>query len=293
MVEQFTSFMETTQRLKLYGIFGYPLRHSLSPAMHNRALQLLGLNAVYLALELNPRQFRSLFYKKRNLILDGFNVTIPYKEEAFKCCDRLSGAARAVGAVNTVKIVKGRLFGYNTDIDGFEASLRKARYSLKNKRILLFGAGGAARAVTYASLKGGARHIRIAEIDLKRARSLKRDLGRIFPAKKIEIMPYERRLVKSALRDTDCVINASGVGLKPKDPSLIEARDFAGLKNIFVYDLIYNPSLTPLLRVAHRKGFRILNGLDMLLFQGAKAFEIWTGRKPPVAEMLKTLKRSQ
>ncbi|MDD5085831.1 MAG: shikimate dehydrogenase [Candidatus Omnitrophica bacterium] len=285
--------MEMTQRLKLYGIFGYPLRHTLSPAMHNRAFRLLGLNAVYLALELNPRQFRSLFYKKRNLILDGFNVTIPYKEEAFRYCDHLSLPAHAVGAVNTVKLIKGRLFGYNTDIDGFEASLKKARYSLKNKRVLLFGAGGAARAVTYASLKQGARSIRIVEVDLKRARSLKRDFRRIFAAKKIEITPYKRCLIKSALRDTDCIINASGVGLRPKDPSLIEARDFAGLKNIFVYDLIYNPPVTPLLRAARRKGFKVLNGLDMLLFQGAKAFEIWTGRRPPVAEMLKTLKMSK
>lgn len=273
------------KKLKVYGLFGFPLGHTFSPVMHNRAFRLLGLNAVYLAFELAPRHLRDVFRKKRRLLLDGFNITIPYKEVVFRYCDRVVGGARCVGAVNTVKVINDRLIGYNTDIDGFLASLKKARYSLRGKRLMLFGAGGAGRAVAHAALHSKAACVRVVEVNIKRAKVLRRDLSKT----KIEVLPYKRNLIRSLLKETDCLINASGIGLKPKDPVLLSSRDLKDCKNLFVYDLVYNPPLTPLLRAARTRNLNTLNGLDMLLFQGAKAFEIWTGKKPPISEMKKAL----
>jgi len=268
--------------LKLYGIFGFPLGHTLSPAMQEAAFRALGIKGFYLPFEVRPNEFRRLLRRRKNLILDGFNVTVPYKEEALKLVDKVHPTARAIGAVNTVVREGKRWIGFNTDAIGFITALKKdAKFRSRDKHVLLLGAGGSARAVAYALAKAGARRVVIKNRTEARSRKMISRYRKLFPRVK-----WEKKL--SFLGDIDLVVNATSVGLKPGDPPLLRASDFPR-KTLFV-DLIYNPAETRFLRAARLSGHRRMNGLGMLIYQGAEAFRLWTGRKAPLNVMRKTIK---
>ncbi|MBI4711140.1 MAG: shikimate dehydrogenase [Candidatus Omnitrophica bacterium] len=277
---------------KLYGIFGHPLSHTLSPAMHEAAFQKLWIDANYIVLELAPAAFKKLMSQSARLSLSGFNVTVPYKETVMKYLDRVRPEARAIGAVNTVFRQGRHWVGANTDMEGFlKALMTEGGFHPLGKRAVILGAGGAARAVAYGLSKEGAREILIADCFPEKAKKITSDMGKLFKKVKYRAVVAGTSEVKEALQKADVIINATPIGLKSGDPKVIpeEWIPSSRLKKIFVMDLIYNPAMTPFLKAAKKKGHRTLNGLGMLLYQGARALELWTGRKAPVGVMRRAL----
>lgn len=279
--------------IKLYGIFGFPLGHTLSPLIHEAAFRALGIKALYLPLEMDHGNFLRLCRDLKNLLLEGFNVTVPYKETIIPHLDRSDVDAQAVGAVNTVKKVGRRLYGYNTDVYGFLSALKECgRFKAYGRTALILGAGGAARAVCYALAKARAKKIIVANRHGLRARRLRDHCRRRFPRTCFEAVPLDLSCLKEGLRGSDLLVNATTVGLKKNDPLLIPLR-IMPKKELLVFDLIYNPGETKLLKAAKRKGLRTLNGLAMLFYQAVRSFEIWTGRRAPCQVMWKALTQAE
>jgi shikimate dehydrogenase len=266
---------------KIYGLIGYPVKHSLSPAMHNAAFRALNINAEYRLFPLREGELKSFFAQlKRNNIL-GLNVTVPHKEKITPFLSRISPEAELIGAVNTIKIQQNILEGFNTDGAGFLKHLTEdLRFTPTNKKVAVIGAGGAARAVCVYLSREKPESIFIYDIDKSRAEILVNHLREHFSG-------IEFRRVDSieAINVNRCslLINATPVGLKDTDPCLLNGKFIH--KDLLVYDLIYNPGETKLLRLATQKGAMVSNGLGMLLHQGAAAFELWTGRSAPVEVM--------
>ena len=277
---------------KLYGIFGHPLSHTLSPAMHEAAFHKLEIDANYIVLELIPAAFKKLMNQSSEISLSGFNVTVPYKETVMSYLDSVRPEARAIGAVNTVFKQGKRWIGTNTDMEGFLMALMKdGRFRPSGKRAVILGAGGAARAVAYGLSREGIREILIADCFPQKARKIASDMRRLFKRVDYQAVSAGTPEVKEALQKADVIINATPIGLKAQDPRVIPEGwvPQAGAKKIFFMDLIYNPAMTPFLKNAKKKGHRTLNGLGMLLYQGARALEYWTGRTAPVGVMRQAL----
>jgi len=277
--------------LKIYGIFGYPLGHSVSGAIQNCALDSYGLKSIYFAFERPAAPFRSLMRRLKSLVLDGFNVTVPYKEEVIRHLDRLSPEAEVLGAVNTVKKFGSQWIGYNTDLYGFLKSLSETGFRAKDKRVVILGAGGSARAVIYGLAKSGVQSISIFNRTSARAKRIVSQFKKKFPKINWTVHPIHQKSLKEALSNSDLLVNTTKVGLKPSD-SLLVSRSVFPKRKILVYDLIYKPKQTKLLKLASSLGHKTMNGEAMLLHQGARAFELWIGRRAPVSNMRKALREA-
>ena len=270
--------------LRVYGIFGYPLAHTISPAIQNCAFDHHKLKSIYFAFERLPARFRFLMRNLKSLLLDGFNVTVPFKEVVIPYLDRLSRAAKLIGAVNTVKKEGGHWVGYNTDVDGFLAGLKEARFKPRGKSAVVLGSGGSARAVSFALASGGIREVSIVNRTPSRGRNLVQKFRKLFSKVKWQVFHFHGKEFKQVLSQTDLIVNATQVGLKKGDPVLIPSNFFPK-RRVLVYDLIYKPHKTRLLQLARHLGHRTINGETMLLHQGAKAFQIWTGKSAPIQNM--------
>lgn len=256
--------------------------------MQEAAFRAIGWKAFYLAFELKRQAFLRVMRERTRLLFDGFNVTVPYKELMLRYLDRVDPEARAIGAVNTVIRQGKQWMGFNTDSRGFLASLeREAKFRARGKRILVLGAGGSARAVVYALAKRGASRIVIVNRTRARAERIVSEYRRLFSAVELVGAPLAGAL--KTLKNVDLVVNATPIGLRPNDPSLVRAGGFPR-KTLF-FDLIYQPAETELLREARRSGHRTVNGRGMLLYQGAEAFGLWTGRKAPLEVMRRALQK--
>lgn len=265
--------MKISGTTSVTGLFGFPVEHSLSPAMHNAAFEYLDMDWCYVTFQVRPELLQGAVQAIRALNLMGVNVTVPHKERVIGFLDEVHEEASFIGAVNTIRNVDGRLTGFNTDGRGFIESLAEAGISPAGKSVLVVGAGGACRAISYY-LSAEADRLFLYDIDDTKVRRLVSDLGTIRTN-------ITRRDGARDLEDIDILINATPLGLKdadplPVDPSLLR-------KDMVVCDLLYRK--TPLLKAASAKGCRTLDGLGMLLHQGVLAFEIWTGVRPPVAVM--------
>ncbi len=278
--------MKVTGKTAVYGIFGYPVKHSLSPLMQNAAFSEKGIDAVYVPFEVPPENLKEAVEGVRALGVRGLNVTVPHKERIVEHLDYLSDEAELLGAVNTVKNENGELTGYNTDAEGFLRSLLEEGVELEGKRALMFGAGGAARAVGYALLKGGVKFLNIVNRNFSRGKEVGELLGKLG---NVLVYPLKESTVEVLLEDVDLIVNTTSLGMKPDDPHLFDYSKIPS--GVTVVDIIYNPPETPLLKAAREKGCKTVNGLGMLVHQGAVAFEIWTGEKAPVETMREVLKR--
>jgi shikimate dehydrogenase len=273
---------------RLFGVIGHPIAHSLSPAMHTAALEALRLEACYGAFDVPPRFLRPML---RALVLsgvEGLNVTVPLKESVVPLMDRLDAAARATGAVNTIVIRGRRMAGHNTDAAGFRRALIEAAGGIRGQRVLLLGAGGAGRAVGWALAGMGPSAIRIANRSPGKADRLARRF-RKESAARIGAVAWRAPELKRAVREADVVVNATTVGMRPRDGSPV---DPAWLRpGTRVYDLIYHRT-TPLIRGARRRGCVASGGLSMLVYQGAESLRLWTGRTPPIEVMRQALSKA-
>ncbi len=276
--------------LKL-GIIGYPVGHSLSPAMHNAALQELGIEGSYIAFETPPEKLleKISFFKENNF--RGFNVTIPHKVDIIKYLDSIDNFAKIVGAVNTVVIDENKkLHGYNTDVSGFvEAIPEKWRKNLTGKKAAVLGSGGAARAILVGLIEMGVKEISILARNQYKSNELKEIINKNFNDIKINCKDLQENI---DLSDFSIIINTTPLGMKGKyeNKSPLNFESIATLsKDALVYDIVYKPQKTKLIEYAEKKGLKTLNGLDMLVLQGARGFELWTGGTPPIETMKKAI----
>jgi shikimate dehydrogenase len=271
----------------LYGVFGDPIRHSRSPIMLNRAFQEAGINAVYAAFHVRPEELGDAVRGIRALGYRGINVTIPHKVEVMQYLDEIDEGARIVGAVNTIVNDSGKLIGYNTDGIGYVRSLREETgIELKGKSVLLLGAGGAARGVAYALAKEGAGRIYIANRTKERALELADTISSY-----TEAIGLGMDELGHVVDEVQFVLNTTSAGMHPHVEELPLPIELLRSHHL-VSDLIYNPRITRFLREAEARGARIHGGLGMFIYQGAFAFEYWTGTPAPVAAMRQVVEQS-
>ncbi|MCL6477028.1 MAG: shikimate dehydrogenase [Peptococcaceae bacterium] len=285
-------------KTRICGIFGHPVEHSFSPAMHNAAFQRLGLNWVYVPFAVKPADLSAAMAAVRALDLAGVNVTVPHKQAVVEFMDRLSPAARLSGAVNTVVNDGGVLTGHNTDGEGFvraleeEAGMRPAKAPA-----LILGAGGAARAVAVALALNGCPEIVVANRTTGRAGELGELIRKTGCAFSVLTWPGipgrgsdERHEWAAVLGRVKLVVQTTPLGMHPREDE-VPPFPFEMLNSGHVLvDLVYNPARTGFMNLGEAAGARVFNGMGMLLHQGAIAFELWTGRKPPLEVMRSALK---
>jgi len=275
-------------KTEIYGLIGYPVKHTFSPHMHNAAFEALNMNAVYVPFEVKPGLLKEALIGMKSMGVRGLNVTIPYKEAIIKYMDDLDREASLIQAVNTVTIKDGKMKGYNTDGRGFIASMEEEfGITPEKKRFFILGAGGAARAISFSLALAGARRIILIDVVASKAIRLSTSLSRKVPCETIALKAGQRG-VRELLLNSDVLINATPCGMKtsdsvPIDPNLLHRR-------LVVCDVIYNPPVTKLIRAAQSRRIRAMNGAGMLLNQGVISFKIWTGRKAPARIMAKALK---
>jgi shikimate dehydrogenase len=265
----------------LYGIFGYPIGHSLSPLMHNTAFTHHGIDAIYLPFAVHPTHVENAVRSVAALRIHGVNVTIPHKQAVMAWLEVLSPEARLIGAVNTIHLWGGRLYGYNTDGIGFLRALEEAGGEVADRTVMLLGAGGAARAIAVQLCLTGIRRLYLANRTQARAEELAAFLKQHLPQTDISVVAMGKSSLAAHLSHTDIVVNATAVGMYPDDPMVLPCTEL-GPQHL-VCDIVYRPLHTPLLRTAQRQGARAVDGLGMLLHQGSKAFEIWTGHSFPMS----------
>lgn len=268
-----------TQEKSVYGIVGYPVEHSLSPLMHNTAFKALGVNAVYQLFPLTEDELKPFFddLREKGNSIFGLNITVPYKEKVMGYLDSLSPFAARIKAVNTVVISDERkLAGFNTDGPGFLAHLEELKFNIQNKRIAILGAGGTTRAIlaTLCLLSEQPESIRIYNRTVAKVEELVSGLGQQMDIGKIRIVSRPDDL---DLELADLLINTTSVGLKEEDPVIIDENLLH--QDMLVYDVIYNPQETKLLKAAKARGAQTANGLGMLFYQGVLAFQHWAGRE--------------
>jgi shikimate dehydrogenase len=285
MTESMHSYVKLLMQsqVKTYSIIGDPVHHSLSPAMHNAAFNSLQLNSSYIAFRVPKGQLEESIDALRAIGVGGFNVTIPHKVDILKFMDYLDPSAEKATAVNTVHNVDGILKGYNTDIFGFIEPLRKRNVNFNGMNILLLGAGGSARAVIAAfSETKGINKITIANRTQEKALQLAKkgiDLG-------VECHVTEMDNIKRIAVESHLIVNTTSIGMY-EEPSVISYEHIS--KNAIVYDIVYKPVITNLLENARYAGADVVYGYEMLLEQGARAFEIWTDLQAPREVMKKSL----
>jgi shikimate dehydrogenase len=271
---------------KLVGVFGWPIAHTASPAMHNAAFGALRMNWAYLAFPVDPKNLGPALAGARDLGLVGVNLTVPHKILALEFVNEVDPHARKLGAVNTVCIENGILRGYNTDGYGFARAIKEEfNLSLKGKRVLVLGAGGAGRAIAIQCAVDGAARVFVANRTLSKIEPIAREFASAKTA--FKALPLDSGELGRVIDDVDLLVNATSVGLAEGDSLGLEASLFS--PKLFVYDIVYRPAETALLKIASENGAKVANGLGMLLHQGVKSFELWTKRKAPVAVMRRAL----
>ncbi|MFX0076783.1 MAG: shikimate dehydrogenase [Candidatus Hermodarchaeota archaeon] len=269
-------------RTKVLCVIGHPIEHSMSPVMHNAALKELSLNFIYLAFDVPPKDLEKavLGFKKHDM--KGINVTIPHKERIMEYLDTVDPLAEKIGAVNTIKNVNGKLIGKNTDAFGAKKALIDAGFELTGKKALILGAGGAARAISFA-LSDEIDEIFICNRTEERAIGLAKDLNDSTQTTATG-SNMRNETLKSLINNVDLLINTTPLGMYPDVGTTPVPRDLLS-DHLFVFDIIYNPLKTTFLKDASEIGCKTLNGIEMFINQGALAFEWWTDMKPNLNTM--------
>ena len=268
--------------MSTYAVIGDPIDHSLSPNIHSAAFRELNLEHSYIAYRIPKEELKEGIDALKKIKIAGFNVTIPHKIEMMKFLDKMDESCSIIGAVNTVSNENGILKGYNTDMDGFLDPIKKRELQIKESKVLLLGAGGAARAIVAGFAKEHAKSITIANRTLENAKELSKFSEKIGLESKILTIDN----VKDSAKDYDIIVNATSIGLK-NESSPISLNGIS--KKTIVYDIVYMPMNTDFLKKAKEKGAIVIYGYEMLLGQAARAFEIWHGMKAPYNAMKRAL----
>jgi shikimate dehydrogenase len=278
--------MEISGNTQICAVIGDPIEHSLSPTMHNAAFSHLKLDYVFLAFKVKTAELANAANGVRGLGIRGLNVTMPHKNAITTYLDEVDPTVKFLGSANTILNRDGRLLGFNTDGVGALRALRENGVSLTGKKVLLLGGGGAAKAVAF-SLAEEAEAVMILNRDIEKA-SVFASAMRSKRGRDVQSDILSSNTIKTNLEDSDVLINATSVGMNPNAGKTLVARGW--LKpSLCVMDLVYNPVETRLARDARIVGAKVVNGVEMLLYQGATSFEVWTGCEAPVEVMRKSL----
>ncbi len=268
-----------TGKTNVFGIIGDPVEHSLSPGMHNAAFKELGMDNIYVPFQVKAEHLEDAILGAQSLGVKGFNVTIPHKTEVINYLDYLDIAAGLIGAVNTIEFGKNGAVGHNTDGIGAVMAIEEETL-VKNKKVVILGAGGASRAIAFQLLLSGVDNLVIANRTVEKAVELKTDL--------VEKLDHEVRVsgldenLTQELSDTNILINTTPVGMYPNiDQKPVVTAEMMH-PDMVVNDIVYNPLKTGLLKEADKAGAKSISGIKMLIYQGVEAFKIWTGIEPPV-----------
>lgn len=262
-------------KTKLIGLVGNPVEHSISPQLHNTLSMEFSKNLIYVPFRVEEGFLRDAVNGLRAINVLGFNVTIPYKTEIIGLLDEVSEEALLMGAVNTVKNIDGKLIGYNTDADGFLNSfIEETGEGFKDKNVLIIGAGGTARALAVKIAMEGASNIGIINRTIEKAQNIA-DIVNENVKNVVNTYNFKNLELTNLINKTDIIINTTSVGMYPNIESTPIQVDFR--KDQIVYDVIYNPYETKLLSEAKKSGCKTVNGLGMLIYQGIKAYEVWSG----------------
>ena len=268
-----------TARTQILCVIGHPIEHSMSPLMHNAVIRELKLNYIYLAFNIHPPNLNRAVEGFRAFDIKGVNITIPFKQKIMKYLDEIDPIAQRIGAVNAIKNNDGYLIGRNTDAEGGMKALSNAGYTISGNNILLLGAGGAARALAFIIAEDVNKMV-IANRTEKRAVKLANEIKKNFGIN-VEGKNNSNGVLKEESKKADILINTTPIGMYPNvDKSPISAEFLH--EDLIVYDVVYNPINTKLIKNASEKGCKTIGGLDMLVNQGALAFEWWTNKKPNV-----------
>ncbi|MGQ9630829.1 MAG: shikimate dehydrogenase [bacterium] len=279
--------MEISGETRAVALFGYPVGHTLSPPMQNAAFRELNIPCIYLPFEVHPDLLEAAVRGLVGMNFLGANVTVPHKTRIIEYMDELDEEARAIGAVNTVHNVGGKLIGYSTDGVGFSRSLlEELNETPRGRRVFIFGAGGAARTLAFRMAEERAEAVFIANRTESKAEALARDVKARHSACEIWHIPFEEMSIRDRVKESDIFINATSLGMKGEALPFLDEGCFR--PGAVVCDIVYN-CRTPLLDMAERAGLRTMDGVGMLVHQGAEAFEIWTGCKAPVGLMRRVL----
>jgi shikimate dehydrogenase len=271
-----------------FAVLGHPIGHTLSPVMHNAAFEALGMDAIYLAFDVAPERLMGVLPAMRDMGFRGVNLTVPLKEVAFRGFPDLEPGARALGAVNTVQFLPEGLKGHNTDGLGFLRAVAEAfGLSVTGKTLFVLGCGGAGRAVAITAAKSGAARLILADIDDGRSQRLATELAMLTPGVTVTTTGNNTGAWLAPAREADLLVQASPIGMKPADPCPLPPEAFRA--GHLAFDLVYNLPETGFMRAAAAGGAQAVNGLGMLLHQGAEAFSIWTGRPAPIDVMRQAL----
>jgi len=280
--------MRISAETRIVGVIGWPIEHSLSPQMHNAAFRALGMNWCYVAFPVRPEHVPAAVAAVRALSLGGLNVTIPHKQAAAALMDELDTAAGITGAVNTICCFDNRVVGYNTDAEGFAQSLAAAGFKASGCKAAVLGAGGAARALVVALAQMGAEQVQVIALreEAEAARQVAGLATRV-PESSTRGAASElnAQTLQAACESSDLLVNATPIGMYPhqNDDPPVQENWLRG--RMWVYDLVYRPVETRLLRAARGRGCWAVSGIEMLVRQGALSFRLWTGREPPLAAM--------
>lgn len=273
---------------RIVGLLGYPISHSYSPIMQNEAFEKADVNGLYIALEVKPEFLGEVVKGLSKTGFLGFNVTVPHKVEIMKYLDEIDENAQLIGAVNTVKNIDGKLVGYNTDGRGFLSSfINKTKGGIEDKKVMILGSGGASRAVSITLAGNGASKIIICNRTIEKAKTLTEEINRIFPGIALAISQQDDE-IRDVIQEVDVIINTTSVGMHPNiEVTPLNKKFFR--KGLTVCDVVYNPLKTRFLIEANDAGCSTVEGLSMLVHQGAEAFEIWTGKKASLDNMYNIL----
>jgi len=283
--------MKISPAIKIVGVFGYPIAHTLSPLFQNAAFKELGLDFVYLPFLVKPEDLKKAVEAIKALNMVGVNVTIPHKKTVLSYLDELSPEAKKIEAVNTIHHCQGKLIGYNTDGEGFINSLReKGRFEPEGKNVYLLGAGGAAYGISHSLIKAGIKSLTLTNRTKEKGELLLNHLKRVFPQKcLLRFIEFHKRNSRTLLKKIDLLVNATSIGMDANDSLLINPEIFS--KKIFIYDIVYNKNKkSKLIKAAIERKLPCLGGEEMLIYQGAVSFEIWTKRKAPIKIMKKAIR---
>ncbi|SFB32604.1 shikimate dehydrogenase [Acetitomaculum ruminis DSM 5522] len=280
--------MRLSGKTKLMGLLGSPVSHSISPAMHNKAFEILDLDYAYLAFDIGVDDLENAVEAMKLLRVRGFNLTMPNKNLVCKYVDKLSPLSRIIGACNTVTNDDGILTGTTTDGAGYMKAAKDAGFDLTGKKMTLLGAGGAALAILAQAAFDGLSEISVFNIRdafFEKAEKIVADLNNETKCKVNLYDLEDENVLNREITDSYILTNATSVGMAPNTDNCIIKDDSIFNSELIVSDVIYNPKETKLLKMAKNKGCRTFNGMYMLLYQGAESFKIWTGEEMPVKEI--------